>query len=147
MFGLLLSGIGLFMLGFMNSETSITYLLTAILIYSFGSGIFMPANSASIFSVGNGKGQGVIAALVNLSRNSGNVSGIAISTAIVSGLMLINGFTADVGSVLNSSVGSPLLNSFILGMRYVFYSMAVIQFIAAILQLLLPRKNVSIILE
>jgi hypothetical protein len=82
-----------------------------------------------------------------LSRNSGNVSGIAISTAIVSGLMLINGFTADVGSVLNSSVGSPLLNSFILGMRYVFYSMAVIQFIAAILQLLLPRKNVSIILE
>jgi EmrB/QacA subfamily drug resistance transporter len=70
MFGLLLSGIGLFMLGFMNSETSITYLLTAILIYSFGSGIFMPANSASIFSVGNGKGQGVIAALVNLSRNS-----------------------------------------------------------------------------
>ena len=130
--GLVLSGIGLIMLGFMNAETSFLYLMTSIMIFSFGSAIFMPPNSASIFSSVSKNNHGVVSALVNLSRNSGNVSGIAISTAVVAAIMLASGFSSDVEPVMNSNPGSDLLSSFILGMKYVFIIMGIVQFFGAI---------------
>ena len=130
--GLVLSGIGLILLGFMHESTSFLNLMTYIMIFSFGSAIFMPPNSSSIFSSVSKNNHGVVSALVNLSRNSGNVSGIAIATAIVAATMLAFGFSSDVEPVINANAGSDLLSSFILGMKYVFITMGIIQFIGAI---------------
>ena len=130
--GLVLSGIGLILLGFMHESTSFLNLMTYIMIFSFGSAIFMPPNQASIFSSSLKNNHGVVSALVNLSRNSGNVSGIAIATAIVAATMLAFGFSSDVEPVINANAGSNLLSSFILGMKYVFITMGIIQFIGAI---------------
>ena len=130
--GLVLSGIGLILLGFMHESTSFLNLMTYIMIFSFGSAIFMPPNQASIFSSSLKNNHGVVSALVNLSRNSGNVSGIAIATAIVAATMLSFGFSSDVEPVINANEGSDLLSSFILGMKYVFITMGIIQFIGAI---------------
>tara|TARA_Y100000994_G_scaffold247650_1_gene253466 strand:+ start:643 stop:978 length:336 start_codon:yes stop_codon:yes gene_type:complete len=105
------------------------------MIFSFGSAIFMPPNSSSIFSSVSKNNHGVVSALVNLSRNSGNVSGIAMATAIVAATMLAFGFSSDVEPVINANAGSDLLSSFILGMKYVFLTMGIVQFIGTIAHL------------
>ena len=46
--------------------------------------------------------------------------------------MLAFGFSSDVEPVINANAGSDLLSSFILGMKYVFITMGIIQFIGAI---------------
>ena len=81
-------------------------------------------------------------ALVNLSRNSGNVTGIAIATAIVSGTMLSSGFSSNVEEVMTSSIGSPVLLTFISGMQTVFVLMAGLQFISSLAHLTTRRPNI-----
>jgi len=125
--GLAFCGIGLYMMAFMGHETSVWYVVIAILVFSSGSGIFMPANSAGIFLSASGKDHGVVSALVNLSRNAGNVTGIAVSTAVVAGVMISNGYTSEVAIVMESGKGSEILNVFISGMRLVFILMASFQ--------------------
>ena len=119
------------MMAFMGQETSVWYVVTAILVFSSGSGIFMPANSAGIFLSASSKEHGVVSALVNLTRNSGNVTGIAVSTAVVAGVMMSNGYTSDVAAVMGSGKGSEVLDVFISGMRLVFILMGSFQVISS----------------
>lgn len=129
--GLFLAGCGLLLMAFMADKTPIWYVIISIVVMSSGSGLFMSPNSAAIFSSASGNKYGVTSALVNLSRNSGNVTGIAIATAIVSGTMISAGFSSNVEEVMTSSTGSPILLTFISGMRLVFILMAVLQFISS----------------
>jgi len=142
--GLILCGIGLYMMAFMGHETKVWYVVTSILVFSSGSGIFLPANSAGIFSSASGKEHGVVSALVNLSRNSGNVTGIAISTAIVAGVMISNGYTSEVAAVMESGKGSEILDVFISGMRLVFILVASLQIMASISHLFTKENSTTI---
>ena len=139
--GLAFCGAGLYMMAFMGHETSVWYVIAAILVFSAGSGIFLPANSAGIFSAASGKEHGVVSALVNLSRNSGNVTGIAVSTAIVAGVMMSNGYTSEVAAVMESGKGSELLDVFISGMRLVFILMASFQVISSFAHLATRKRG------
>ena len=104
--GLLLSAAGLFVLASLTVTSSVGMVLVGILIQSAGSGLFQPPNSASIFSAADSSRHGVVAAFVNLSRNSGNVTGIAIATSIVTAIMASGGFESNIDAVLESGPGS-----------------------------------------
>jgi MFS family permease len=142
-FGLLLAGCGLLLMAFMADSTPIWFVILSIVIMSSGSGMFMSPNSAAIFSSATGNKFGVTSALVNLSRNSGNVTGIAIATAIVSGTMLSAGFSSNVEEVMIAETGSTILRTFISGMRSVFLLMAILQFMSSIAHLTTSRAPLS----
>ena len=55
----------------------------------------------------------------------------SVSTAIVAGVMMSNGYTSEVAAVMESGKGSELLDVFISGMRLVFILMASFQVISS----------------
>ena len=129
--GLLLSAAGLFVLASLTVTSSVGMVLVGILIQSAGSGLFQSPNSASIFSAADSSRHGVVAAFVNLSRNSGNVTGIAIATSIVIAVMASGGFESNIDAVLDAGAGSGLLDSFMTGLKVAFLSMGILQVIGA----------------
>lgn len=130
--GLVIASTGLLMMGLMSAVSSIIFIVVCIVIFSTGSGIFLSPNSAAIFSSGPSDKHGVIAALVNLSRNSGNATGIALSSAIISAVLISNNHQVSVETILNAATSSNLVTSFITGMKFVFMFMGVLQIISAL---------------
>ena len=129
--GLLLSAGGLFVLASVTVSTSIVVILAGILLQSIGSGLFQSPNSASIFSAADSARHGVVAAFVNLSRNSGNVTGTAIAASIVTAVMVSQGFEVKIDAVLDAGPGSGLLESFVGGLKTAFLVMGVLQLFGA----------------
>lgn len=129
--GLLLSAAGLFVLASMTVYSSVAVPLVGILLHSVGSGLFQSPNSASIFSAADPSRHGVVAAFVNLSRNAGNVTGIAIAASIVTAVMASQGFEPNIDAVLGAESGSRLVGSFMAGLKAAFVVMAVLQLIGA----------------
>ena len=130
--GLLLSAAGLFTLSSLSVTSSVVLVLVGILIQSVGSGLFQSPNSASIFSAADSSRHGIVAAFVNLSRNSGNVTGIAIAASIVTAVMASGGFEPNIDAVLDSGPGSGILDSFMTGLKVAFFAMGILQVIGAV---------------
>ena len=130
--GLLLSAGGLLVLASLTTSSSIVIVLAGILLQSVGSGLFQSPNSASIFSAADSARHGVVAAFVNLSRNSGNVTGTAIAASIVTAVMVSQGFEVKIDEVLDAGPGSGLLESFVSGLKTAFFAMAVLQIFGAV---------------
>ena len=130
--GLLLSACGLFVLASVTVSTSIVVILAGILLQSVGSGLFQSPNSASIFSAADSARHGVVAAFVNLSRNSGNVTGTAVAASIVTAVMVSQGFEVKIDAVLDAGPGSGLLESFVRGLKTAFLAMGVLQLFGAV---------------
>ena len=129
--GLLLSAAGLFTLASMTVTSSVVVPLVGIVLHSVGSGLFQSPNSVSIFSAADPSRHGVVAAFVNLSRNAGNVTGIAIAASIVTAVMASQGFEPNIDAVLGAESGSRLVGSFMTGLKTAFLVMAVLQLIGA----------------
>ncbi|MCI0438634.1 MAG: MFS transporter [Chloroflexi bacterium] len=121
--GLLMSSAGLFVLATLTDRASIAIVLTGIILQSAGSGIFQSPNSSSIFSAVESSRHGVVSALLSLTRNSANVTGVAIATAIVAATMASMGYAADVESVIGAGQGSGILHAFTSGLRTAYLTM------------------------
>ena len=141
--GLILCGGGLWMMAFMVPTSSLTYTLTSIVIFSCGSAIFMSPNSAGIFMSSANQRHGVVSALVNLSRNSGNITGIVIATAIVAQTMIWGGYSSDVDQVLNADPQSSLISLFVAGMKIVFLTMGTLQIASSIAHAATPNIKIE----
>ena len=133
--GLLLSAAGLLILASLTTSSSIVVVVAGILVQSIGSGLFQSPNSASIFSAADSSRHGVVAAFVNLSRNSGNVTGTAVAASIVTAVMISAGYEVKIDDVLDAGPGSGLLESFLSGLKTAFLAMAVLQVIGAVLSI------------
>ncbi len=130
-FGLLLSAAGLFTLASLTVPSPVGIVLIGIVLQSVGAGLFQSPNSVAIFSASDPSRHGVVAAFVNLSRNAGNVTGVAIATSIVTAVMASQGFQSNIDAVLDSGPTSSLLESFMTGLKAAFLVMGVLQLIGA----------------
>ena len=130
--GLLFAAGGLFILASVSATSSIVVIVAGVLTQSIGSGLFQSPNSASIFSAADSTRHGVVAAFVNLSRNSGNVTGTALAASIVTAVMVGAGYEVKIDAVLEASPGSGLLESFVDGLKTAFLIMGALQVIGAI---------------
>jgi len=93
--------------------------ISALIANGIGMGLWMAPNmSATLGAVGRAD-YGIVGALLNLIRNAGTVSGIAVTTAIVTGIMLSRGFDADLGAV-GETGGAEVADAFMTGMRVAF---------------------------
>ena len=128
--GLLLSSIGLFILSNLSLNSSLYLIIPAMIIQTIGIGMFQPANNSSVLSVIKSQNYGVISGFLNLIRNTGNVSSVAISTIIVTSTMAIMGFEPNL-SALNSESGIEILKSFTNGVNISYKIFAIIVLITA----------------
>lgn len=129
--GLLLSAAGLFALAALTVSSHVGLVLAGIVLQSAGAGIFQSPNSASLFSAADSSRHGVVAGFVNLSRNAGNVTGIAIVTSIVTAVMATEGFETNIDAVLLAGPESSLLSSFMTGLKVAFLAMGAVQLLGA----------------
>ncbi len=129
---LLLSAAGLFTLASLTASSSVVMVLVGIVLQSAGSGLFQSPNSASIFNAADSSRHGIVSAFVNLSRNSSNVTGIAITASIVTAIMASGEFETNIDAVLESGPGSGLLDSFMTGLKTAFLAMGILQVIGAV---------------
>jgi EmrB/QacA subfamily drug resistance transporter len=130
--GLTMTAVGLFVFATLTETSSLFMVVVGIVLQSSGSGIFQSPNSSSIFSAADQSRHGVVSALVNLSRNSANVTGVAVATAIVTGVMLSMGYVTDIDSVVNAGPGTAIVHSFVTGLRVTYLIMGSITLLGAV---------------
>ena len=120
--GLALSATGLFLLSRANEDSALPLIIGAMVLQSGGLGIFNPPNNSSILSTVDAGRYGVVSGLLNLVRNSGNVTGIAIVTAIVTAVMASKGLPPTLAAV-SDSPDSKVASGFTSGLQTAYFVM------------------------
>lgn len=130
--GLLMSTTGLIILSNVTEITPLPVVIVALIMQMSGNGTFYPPNNASILGSVPESKYGVMSSFVNLVRNSGNITGIAVGTAIVTAVMATMGFPPSLGAV--SEVGGEgVIDAFVSGLRVAYRIMAGVMMMSIIL--------------
>jgi EmrB/QacA subfamily drug resistance transporter len=133
--GMALASAGVFLLSRTNEHSSLGFVMPAMLLYFLGSAIFMSPNTNSIISGVEKKRYGIVSALINLARNSSQVTGIAIATTIVAITMASSGYDSSLNKVSTvNNIG--VLGAFTSGLQTVFLVMGGLVILAMILSAL-----------
>ena len=138
--GMLVAALGLLMLVNLDVKSSVLLVLAGMVVQTLGSGTFWPSNNSSVMSVVSPASYGVISSFMNLVRNSGNVVGIAVSTAIVTETMGSMGHPPTL-SAINDSSGLPILSAFTAGLRNTFWVCFGLTLVGAAASLVTMTKN------
>ena len=86
-------------------------------------GLWVAPNLSAAMAAVERSSYGVVAAFVNLVRNTANVTAVALATAIVVGVMASRGFEADL-SVIGESGSAEVGSAFLTGARYAYLTLA-----------------------
>ncbi|WP_238884098.1 MFS transporter [Clostridium sp. YIM B02551] len=125
--GLILTSIGLFLIGTLNQYSAIALLIMFIAIMTLGNGMFQSPNNSLVMSTVPKHKLGIAGSINALVRNLGMVFGVSLSTTL-----LYNRMSAKIGYHVTSYVNGRD-DVFIYGMRWVYYSAATICVLGAIL--------------
>ncbi len=123
--GLVVSACGLFTLATLRPDSPLILAMAGMIMQSAGIGIFNAPNNSSILSAVEPSKYGVISGFLNLVRNSGNLSGIALGTVMVTTTMATLGHAPTLASV-SSGGGEDLLAAFTSGLRVAYIVMGVV---------------------
>ncbi len=138
--GLIISTTGLFLLSRITETTPLAYVMGAMILQSAGLGIFNSPNNSAILSTVDQSRFGVVSALVQLVRNSANVTSIAVTTAIVTATMASMGYQPSLDAV--SEVGSEgVLGAFTSGLRTAYWVMGGLVLAAVGLSIVMSRQT------
>ncbi len=136
--GLILVVVGTLLLATIDEQTGLKVIMPALFISGLGMGLWIAPNMSAAIDAVSTTSYGVIAAFINLVRNTASVIGIAIATAVVVGYIQNRGLAADLGSLGelgNTPEALQIKEAFVAGMRVtfiVFASIAGFAIIAAL---------------
>ncbi len=111
------------MLSKITENSSGSFVILGMLLLTTGSGTFYSPNSSSVLSTVDESEYGVISGFLNLVRNAGNVTGIAVSTAIVTAMMAASNYPPTLSAVSEAG-GEGVLTAFTSGLRLAFTILA-----------------------
>ncbi|MBM3926159.1 MAG: MFS transporter [SAR202 cluster bacterium] len=138
--GMLMATAGLFVLALLNEGSPLGLVVLGLFLHSAGLGIFMtPNNSAILGTVDRGR-YGIATAFVSLTRNAGQVIGIAIATVVVTAALQAEGYSASVTA--DQSLDAGEASAFVKGLRYTFLLMGSFQVLALLVSLFRERAGV-----
>ena len=132
--GLLIGGVGLFILANVDMSSSWLIGLSGMVVSSFGLGVFYGPNNKLILSSVPAGSHGVVSGFIHLVRNSANVISVAVGILIVTSSMSSMGFAPTLAG-LSSETDAPVLAAFVNGMKVSFGiggAMLILGFIVAI---------------
>ena len=132
--GIALVAIGLLVLSRITETSSVYHVILGMVVITTGSGTFYSPNSSSVLSTVEESDYGVISGFLNLVRNAGNVTGIAVSTAIVTAMMAASNYPPTLAAVSESG-GEGVLTAFTGGLRLTFTIVAGIAAVGMVLSM------------
>jgi EmrB/QacA subfamily drug resistance transporter len=121
--GLAMSATGLLILSRLTEGSSLLLVMPALVLHSSGMGVFYSPNTSSVLSTVERESYGIVSALLNLVRNAGNVTSVAVATAIVTATMGAMGFEPSL-NVVQGGGDSEVSQAFTSGLRIAFMTMA-----------------------
>ena len=103
----------------LSQDTSLGLIIAMLMLQSFALGMFFTPNDSSVFSAVERSSYGVVSALTQLTRNSANVTSIAVATTVIVTTMGARGVEPSLDAV------SPMVaDAFMAGLRLSFWLMA-----------------------
>lgn len=114
---LVVTGIGL---AFFSMDTPVWVIMPVLFINGLGMGIWMAPNMNATLSVIDRRDYGSVSAFLNLVRNVGSVTGQAITTAIIAGVMAARGVEIELSKLAENADGAAG-EAFIDGWRIAFF--------------------------
>ena len=133
---LVFTGIGLATL---NDTSNLFYIAVLVLINGLAQGAWSAPNAAATMGSVPRSTYGLVSAIINLTRNLGNVSGQAIITAIIAGIMIARGFNVPLAEIEdNPDAGFAFLD----GWKYAYFAATAIVGLALVTAFLTnPKKS------
>ncbi|MYE54215.1 MAG: MFS transporter, partial [Chloroflexi bacterium] len=135
--GLSFSVCGLLLLSTLTVESSVWKVAIGMLLLTGGTGTFYPPNNASIMQQVPESRYGVMSGFINLVRNSANITGTAVATAIVAAVMVSMGYLPNLSSVAETG-DSGLLTAFVSGLRTAYIIVAGLVFVGVVFSFIRP---------
>ncbi|MDA1258838.1 MAG: MFS transporter, partial [Chloroflexi bacterium] len=114
-----------------GENTPVAIIVGVMFISGMGLGMWDTPNTTSSLDVGGSASTNTTGALVNVTRNAGNISSIAVSSSIVTGVLIARGFEPDISLIGDDSTGA-MADAFLDGARFAFIAMALTGIVAVI---------------
>ena len=122
--GMILSASGLFILSRITEDSHLGMVMVAMMLQNAGMGMFDTTNNSSIMGAVKRERYGVVAGLLNLVRNSANVTGIAMAIAMVTAVMASMGHSPTLQAVVDATGKDiEVIGAFTSGLRTAYLVM------------------------
>ncbi|MBI4201691.1 MAG: DHA2 family efflux MFS transporter permease subunit [Chloroflexi bacterium] len=137
--GLALMTTALLLFSRMTESTPLIVVVLLLMLNGTGMANFLSPNSSAVLgSVERGQ-YGVASAFLNLVRNAGNITGLAIGTTVVAATMAARGFEPSLAAVTEGS-GEGAKAAFAQGLSYACLLSAGMSAVALALAVITPRR-------
>ena len=121
--GFVLYGAMAFSLSLMSADTPLRLVMGVLFMTGISMGLWNVPNNSTIMGSVPANRHGVIGAFTNLIRNMGNVTGQALASAVVVGVMAVRGFDIPLSDIADSAAAG---DAFVAGWRWTFRISAVL---------------------
>ena len=115
----------------LSQDSSLGLIIAMLMLQSSGTGLFNTPNNSSILSAVDRSSYGVVSALTQLTRNSANVTSIAVATTVVVTTMGAKGVDPSL-----DAVSPDVADAFLAGLRLAFWLMASILVVGVVICLI-----------
>ena len=146
--GLLYWTLGVIIFTRLEVDSSPILVSVGMILLGAGNGTFGAPNTTAVMNVAGQHRYGVVSALVNMVRTSGNLSGIAVGTTMVVLSMTSMGFDPDLSTLMNMDMGTTLtqdrielMESFVQGIKWAFTLGACLVGTAVVLTVFRPDEQ------
>ena len=116
---------GLLTLTRLQTDSPLWVAIAGMVMQSFGSGTLNAPNNSAVLSTVPQSSYGVMSGFLNLVRNTGNVTSIAMMTALVTATMGSMGYAPTLSAV-TAGGGAGVLEAFTTGLRDAYFIVAMI---------------------
>ena len=140
--GFVVAALGLLVLTNLTVESTWKLAIIGMLSTSMANGIFFGPNNKQILGSVSRSFHGVISGFMHTTRNSGSAIGISIGTAIATSVMAYMGYEPTL-SDLTSDTAPSVLDSFVRGVKFVFWGGVVVLILGIFVLLLGGRSKVN----
>ena len=110
-------------------ETSVFLIMPVLLVQGIGAGLWGSPNASAAMSSVPAGSYGAVSALLNLSRTVAQVTGVALASAVVAGVLASRGFDADMSAIADDGTGG-MAGAFVEGARYTYLTLAGVSLVA-----------------
>ena len=101
-----------------SATTSLYYIAIVVLVNGLAQGAWSAPNASATMGSVPRSSYGLVSAIINLTRNLGNVSGQAVITAIIAGIMIARGYNVPLAEIEDTPAAG---NAFLDGWRYAYF--------------------------
>ena len=136
--GMVLMATGLFVLSFVTHSSPLGLAMAGTIIQSSGMGLFQSPNHSVILSTVEPSKYGVVAGLTQLMRNSANLTSVALSTALVTGVMAFKGYPPSLDAVTDAP------GAFTSGLQVTFLTMGGVAVLGMVVSFLKGERPAEI---